>query len=1168
MLNLKNKSIYIKSLIAPAILIISIILIASLSIFNIKKQRSILQANSQILVNKITLLDELLLTTEIIQSKVYQTSLASYMKKTDEETNIIQNNIEQKISELNILFKRISYDWKIDGKERKIIQKLEPPKIRFVTNALGAAQIVRKNPSFGVALVRSSARPYIEFSTYLKEYIKYQKATIKKNEIDSKKKAELVIYGISIFASVIIIISLLISIYISIFQISKPIKNLTETILKIAGGDWETNVFCENRKDEIGKIMNATEVFKQSLIENYSLKERLLQAQKLSHVGYWDWETGKNKLTWSDEVYKIFGRKSENFEVTIESFESMVHPDDFSAFIEERNLAIANHRGIDIEHRIILPNGNERYVHELSTLVKNTEGRIVKVIGTVQDITDTKNNELELIRYKTDLEKIIKERTDDLNQTNESLKAEISRRKTVEDLLTKSQQRLVDAIETLDHGFVLWDANDRLVLCNHIYKEIYKESAEFIYPGVTFKEIIQKGAEKGQYKEAVGRKTEWIKERLQHHRQSNKTIEQQLGNGKWVRISERKLSNGDIVGLRIDITTYKQTQIELENARNDLEGLVENRTHQLKETNLKLLNEIKSRKKIEDQLKTKNEYLSTIHSISMGLFGRMDLNELLNDIIIRASNLTNIPDIFFHLFDSENKKLVIKAASGNFSKLIGYSINPTAGFAGQVFSKGTPLIVDDYSKWADRLSDPSFDFAHAMVGVPLTVGDEIVGVLGLSHTDPTKKVKRTLIPVLEQFSEIVSLAIYNVELFEQVERELKNRIIIEKERREIEAKLSQSQRIESIGTLAGGIAHDFNNILSAILGFGELAQSQVIKGSDLEEDIQEIISAGKRAKDLVKQILTFARRSDEHLKQIQIKPIAKEVIKFIRSSIPSTIEIVSHINTDAFIFGNPSQLHQVLMNLCTNASHAMENGGILQLEIEEFYTENQSELKKFDLKSITYIRIQISDTGVGIDEDIIDSIFDPYFTTKKIGEGSGIGLSVVHGIVESYQGKIFVTSKVGKGSVFTIFLPVVDTQDNREEQQEKRMQKGKGKILFIDDEIPITKMTKRFLDSLGYSVTAFNDGIEGLDSFKKDPHFFDLVITDMTMPKITGDQIVHELLLIRPDIPILICTGFSIKINTEKAIAIGAKGLITKPIIQTDMAEKISDILKKNNCKR
>ena len=406
------------------------------------------------------------------------------------------------------------------------------------------------------------------------------------------------------------------------------------------------------------------------------------------------------------------------------------------------------------------------------------------------------------------------------------------------------------------------------------------------------------------------------------------------------------------------------------------------------------------------------------------------------------------------------------------------------------------------------------------------------------------------------------IAVGGRSLLYSVVYDITQRISYQKEKEKLRAQLIQAQKMEAVGQLAGGIAHDFNNILSSIIGFTELTLDEVEKGSSIENHLQEVYAAGKRAKDLVKQILAFARQTEETLRPVQVKPIIKEVLKFIRSSIPTTIEIRQRIESNANILGNPTQVHQILMNLLTNAAHAMENkGGILEVHLQDISFHNNEKRDIPDFKQGNYIEIKVSDTGTGIPSEIIDSIFDPYFTTKAPGEGTGMGLATVHGIVESYNGKITVHSAPGKGTCFTIYLPVTSERNTLHSHEPGKLPKGDEKILFIDDEVPIAKMGRQMLKRLGYSVTTHTSSIEALELFRATPDDFDLVITDMTMPNMTGDELAIELMKIRPDIPVIICTGYSKKISNESAAHMGIKAIAYKPMVKKDLAIIIRKVL-------
>ncbi len=382
-----------------------------------------------------------------------------------------------------------------------------------------------------------------------------------------------------------------------------------------------------------------------------------------------------------------------------------------------------------------------------------------------------------------------------------------------------------------------------------------------------------------------------------------------------------------------------------------------------------------------------------------------------------------------------------------------------------------------------------------------------------------------------------------------------------KEKEKAQAQLMRSQKLESIGNLAGGIAHDFNNILSSIIGFTELALEDIPKGTVVEDSLQEVYTAGKRAKDLVRQILAFARQSDERKSPVQPGRVAKEVLKFIRSTIPTTIDIREDLASDTWIMGNATQVHQVLMNLCTNAAYAMEDsGGVLSVSLKDVVIEKKD--LSVGMREGRYIEIKVADTGVGIAPDKIESIFEPYFTTKGPGEGTGMGLAMAHGIIESYGGKITVDSQLGKGTTFSIYLPVTKKRSVHDAYVPEALPLGTESILFVDDELLIVKMGSQILERLGYSVTVRTSSIEALELFRAKPDAFDLVVTDMTMPNLTGDKLAVELMKIRSDIPVILCTGYSKKISDETAEEIGIKAFAYKPMVKADLAKTIRKVLK------
>ena len=383
------------------------------------------------------------------------------------------------------------------------------------------------------------------------------------------------------------------------------------------------------------------------------------------------------------------------------------------------------------------------------------------------------------------------------------------------------------------------------------------------------------------------------------------------------------------------------------------------------------------------------------------------------------------------------------------------------------------------------------------------------------------------------------------------------------EQRKLESQLQQSQRMESIGTLAGGIAHDFNNILSPIVGYTEMVLLDTPEDSPVRDSLNQVYTSALRAKDLVNQILTFSRQDSSELMLMKMQPIVKEALKLIRSTISTTIEIIQDINPDCGVVkADPTQIHQIVMNLATNAYHAMEEtGGELKVSLKEVEL-GEYDIITPDMTPGVYACLIVADTGVGMDKILTNKIFDPFFTTKEVGKGTGMGLSVVHGIVISMGGTIHVYSEPGKGTQFHVYLPVIKSAAEKPKiQTQVPIQGGTEQILLVDDEEAILSMEKRMLERLGYQVTSRTSSLEALEAFRSNPDKFDMIITDMAMPNMPGDKLSVELIKIRPDIPVLLCTGFSEAMSVEKAASLGIKGFLLKPIIMKDLAQKIREVL-------
>ena len=383
------------------------------------------------------------------------------------------------------------------------------------------------------------------------------------------------------------------------------------------------------------------------------------------------------------------------------------------------------------------------------------------------------------------------------------------------------------------------------------------------------------------------------------------------------------------------------------------------------------------------------------------------------------------------------------------------------------------------------------------------------------------------------------------------------------DRKRIEERLRQAQKMESIGNLAGGIAHDFNNILFPIVGMAEMLLEDLPVDSPEYENAQEILNAGKRGSDLVKQILAFSRQSEHKMIPVRIQQVLKEVLKLIRATIPSNIEIVQDIQTDCgLVLADPIQIHQVAMNLITNAYHAAESkAGQIVVGLKAAVLDGDA-AEAIALEPGAYAILTISDNGAGMDHATMNKIFEPYFTTKERGKGTGLGLAVVYGIVKEHNGEIKVYSEAGEGTTFNVYFPLIKRPSKTEKPSKAGTpQTGTERILLVDDEEPIVRLEKQMLERLGYQVTERTSSTDALKAFMANPTSYDLVISDMTMPNMTGDQLARELRAINARVPIIICTGFSERINKEKAEAAGIKALLMKPIVRSELARMVRKVL-------
>ena len=688
-------------------------------------------------------------------------------------------------------------------------------------------------------------------------------------------------------------------------------------------------------------------------------------------------------------------------------------------------------------------------------------------------------------------------------EANESLKREIAEREKVEDALRESEtqyRQLVNFAPAAIYEFEF--ATERFLSVNDLL---------CVYTGYSREEILRMSPLALLTKDSQRLLTERLKKIEAGIKvDSNPVYEivNKQGNHRWVMLNVNwSYENGRPVRAKVvaqDITELKNAQDALKKTHDELEMRVRERTAELEKTNRELSDEIDERRKAQKALlEEKKKYSELVNYAPAGIY----------EIDFIKSRFVKVNDVI--------------------CSYLGYTEE-------EMLSMNSLEILTEESKriFLDRLQ-------KIMAGkrVPENVefqirkknGDKLWVQLTARYIKENGVLKGARV-IAHNISEQKKAA---------------------EEKATLQSQLQQAHKMEALGTLAGGIAHDFNNILSAIIGYTELAQANTRPDSETYDNLEAVLKAGKRARDLVAQILTFSRRAERERAPAQLRMIVEEAVKLLRPSLPSTIDLRLSPQSDGFIMADASQLSQVVMNLCANAYQALpDSSGKIEVTITDVNIDAFSPLRP-RLRRGSYIRLTVGDNGRGMSESLINRIFDPYFTTKEVGKGTGLGLAVVQGIVRSHDGVITVSSQLGKGSTFDVYLPLIEDYTEKGAPAAPEIPGGNEHVLLVDDEPALTMLGKQVLQGLGYQVTTCARGDEALELFRASHEEFDIVITDMTMPGMTGAQLSEELLKIKPGVPIILCTGFSEIMTQAKAEEIGIKAYMEKPLERRTLAKAI-----------
>jgi PAS domain S-box-containing protein len=927
----------------------------------------------------------------------------------------------------------------------------------------------------------------------------------------------------------------------------------------------------------------------------------LAEGQRLARMGSWSFNPSGFFDYWSPELFRIFGLDPANGAPTRDEYLASVRPQDREYMARTIETMLLGDSGCDVKQRIVRPDGELRHVRWVG--VPRFDAGVFKgFVGSAIDVTEQEHLTQELRRreaYLAEAQRLSHTGSFGWSvSTGEIVWSEESFRIFEYDQATKPTVELVlQRVHPEDVAFVkesveraAQDGKDfsfehRLLMPDGSVKNVHAvgHALRDESGGIEFVGAVMDVTEQHHARAALERALDEIRRSEDRLRLVIDTIPGMVwsalpdGSVDFVNqpfLEYHGLTREDVKRasvfaavhpddaaaaaqrFRAALATEKHPDVELRVRRADGQyRWVLSRAVPLRDEAGTIVRWYGTATDIEDRKRT--EVLLTGEKRLLEMIARGDSLALILDAFCRlfeelsSGSLTSIL-----LLEPNTNRLRHGAAPSlptNYTEAIdGLVIGPSVGSCGTAAYRAEPVIVSDIDTdplWADYHDLALAHGLRACWSRPIVSSDRrVLGTFATYYREPRSPTQQEH-SVIEQITHLASIAVERKQAEDAKER--------------LEAQLRQSQKMEAVGTLAGGIAHDFNNILGAILGYGELAQKDVAEGSVARRHIDHVMHAGGRAKALVERILAFSRSGLGERVPVHVQSVVEETLDMLAASLPAGVRLEKALDAgNAAVVGDATQLHQVVMNLCTNAAHAIEHGGVLTVAVDHVEMPERRLLSHGTLSPCPYIRLVVSDTGPGIPPAVLERMFDPFFTTKGVGEGTGLGLSLVHSIVADLGGAIDVATKGGEGTIFAIWLPVTGQAARPVAETARDLPRGNGEaVMIVDDEHSLVMFAEETLAELGYEPTGFDSSVAALQAFSTDPRRFDLVLTDETMPDLSGTELARAIRRFRSDIPIVLMSGYSGARLTERAHAAGVSEVLRKPLVSRDIAEPLARAL-------